>query len=154
MAAGDVAKARAKKLAQLRTDSMKDGAKLLRKSLVESAKRATGGDSRLSGLGNEPRLGVSVRFQNTDITTSVVIKPSPKRAYGPWVWIDSGTRAGVRGRKGRVAPRRNDRTYVTKQRRPYYHPGTKGSDAWFGTVDRELPKIRSDIRNRFVVASR
>ena len=153
--AADMLRRSAKDIQKFHGDQLKKHGNALRKQLIASAKSATGGDRSLSGLGPDgPKLGVTLRTVRGLRTTTVTIKPSPKAALGPWVWIDSGTRSGVRGRKGWRKRRDPTKSYVTRQREPYLHPGTKGSNAWFGPVDEELPKIQTDLRRQFDAISR
>lgn len=144
---------RARVLEDFKHDALKKHGANLRRQLVASAKSATGGDRRLSGMGaSAPRLGVTLRTSKGRTTSTVTLKPSPKAAKAPWVWIDQGTRAGMRRKRGQSSISRRQ-SQVTG-RGAYRHPGTDGKDAWFGVTDRELPKISAELRRQFDVMSR
>src|SRR6056297_1251799 len=123
-------------------DALKKHGGDLRKKPIAAAKSATGGDRALSGIGNKPKLGVRLRTVRGSRTTTVTIVPSPKAAKGPWRWIDEGTQAGMRAKRRSVRPIVG-RDQIPEPRRTtsakYHHPGTSGSNAWFGPVDNELP---------------
>ena len=143
---------RAKALQDFRHEALKRHGAALRKKLVASAKGATGGDAKLSGMGSQaPKLSVRLRTERGSATSTVSLSPSPKAAKAPWVWIDQGTRAGMRRKRGTTITRRESQVTGVGS---YMHPGTKGKDAWFGVTDRELPKIAADLRKQFDVASR
>lgn len=147
-------RARADKVRQFQHDELKRHGNTLRKALISSAKKATGGDRRLSGLGHTPLLGVTLRTVRGGKSTTVTLKPSPKQAKGPWTWIQDGTRPGPRSMRRSVRVRRGGSQGRTTTSAKYHHPGTSGSNAWFGPVDKELPRIRADIRHRFDAISR
>lgn len=149
MVASDGLNARAEAVRQFHHDELKKHGAALRKKLIRSAKDATGGDRKLSGLGNKPVLGVRLRTERGGRSTTVTLTPSPKAAKGPWSWIQDGTRSGRRAR--RVSARNgHSRTQATLNARySYLHPGTAGSNAWFGPVDSQMPKIRAELRSAF-----
>lgn len=156
MTASAALRKRAEAVRKFRHDELKKHGNELRKALIVSAKAATGGDRRLSGLGSTPTLSVTLRTVQGGTTTTVTLKPSPKAAKGPWTWIQDGTRPGPRAmrRSVRLARGANSGQTRTTTNAKYHHPGTSGSNAWFGPVDRELPKIRAELRRQFNAISR
>lgn len=141
----------AKEIRKFHGDALKKHGGGLRKKLVASGKVATGGDGALSGLGNTPKLGVSVRTTGGSRVTHVRIKPSPKAATGPWVWMDSGTKAGMRAKRKSVRADGDTRSGTSAT---YRHPGTKGKNAWSSVRDPELPKIRKKLEAEFNAITR
>ena len=150
--ASDGLRRRSEALKDFQHDALKKHGANMKRKLVASAASATGGDRRLSGLGPKPILGVTLRTEKGSKTSTVTLVPSPKAARGPWVWIQDGTRPGMRRRSRRAGvSRRNSQITGSGS---YYHPGTSGSNAWFGVTDAELPKIAAELRRQFNVAGR
>jgi hypothetical protein len=145
---------RAKALENFHHDALKKHGANLRRKLLQSAKDATGGDRALSGLGSTPKLGITLRTAKGNATSSVTLKPSPKAARGPWVWMDQGTRPGMRAKRRSARVGRSRRDSQVTGFGSYRHPGTKGKNAWFGVTDRELPLIAKELQRRFDVSSR
>ncbi len=148
---------RAKKIRQFQHDELKKHGSDLRKELLLSVKAAAGADRSLSGVGNKPKLGVTLRTVRGGSTTTVTLKPSPKAARGQWTWMESGTKAGPRAHRYALREQRiSDRLAVSRRstQTTYRHPGTSGKRAWSEPVDRELPKIRVELRSAFSAMSR
>ena len=152
-------RARSADLRKFRTEEIRKHGQAVRRALVASAKQSTGGDGALSGLGNRPKLGASVRIEQGARTTTVTIKPSPKASAGPWRWIEDGTAPGWRAK--RTSARAQDirsrravsrRVAVTQRGSSYFHPGTRSSQgdrAWSRPSEVELIKARKAIRSNF-----
>lgn len=71
-------------------DALKAEFGSLAKDVKKSIADSTGGDSRLSGLGNRPLLGATVKIQGSAIVEGT-LRPSPKSAMGPHYWLEKGT---------------------------------------------------------------
>ena len=152
-------RARANEIREFRKKEMRTHGAAIRRALIASAKRSTGGDGAFSGLGNRPKLGASVRIEQGARTTTVTIKPSPKASAGPWRWIEDGTAPGWRAK--RTSARAQDirsrravsrRVAATQRGSSYFHPGTRSSQgdrAWSRPSEVELIKARKAIRSNF-----
>jgi hypothetical protein len=142
---------RSEAVRDFRRDEMKKHANTIRKGLIASAKTATGGDRKFSGLGDKPRISVSVRTEHGGRTTTVTIKPSPKAARGPWRWIEDGTKPGRRAVRPAFRNGRSRRA-ATIEGFAYYHPGTRGSQgvkAWSKPINEQLPEVTAEMRSNF-----
>jgi len=95
-------------------------------------KRDTGGDFRLSGIGNA-RLNVSTRVVGRDLVEGKVTT-GPKKLMGPWRWLDDGTRPSVTA-DGR-------------------HYGTTAKHTWSDPVAKALPDVQAGIARDFVAVVR
>ena len=135
-----------------RRQELKRHANQIRKDLIRSAKSATGGDRRLSGLGNKPLISVRVRTVDGNRTTSVTIVPSPKAAAGPWRWIEDGTKPGRRAGRKSTRNGRTRRASTVEGVGSYFHPGTRGTQgvkAWSTPLVTRIPKVRAELRASF-----
>lgn len=113
-------------------------AKGLAKPIRKQLKRDTGGDSRLSGIGNA-RLNVSTRVKVTGGRATGVVAGGPKKLRGPWSWLEAGTaphstRRGVKARDTR-------RAGVTG----LDHPGTPAKRTWSRPVERVVVGLERDV---------
>lgn len=134
-----------------------DAALMVTSSARDAIRAATGGDSRLSGMGN---ARVGARFTMRDKTTALV------SATGPMQIIESDTKAHVilpkgigsgfgRSKAGRRAAKQSlydalfGGTYsgVKPLRTPWgpryrvSHPGTKGKHTWANAIDAAAPRV-------------
>lgn len=98
-----------------------------RTAIQPRLKRDTGGDNRLSGIGNA-RLNVSTKVAGSVLVEGTVTA-GPKKMRGPWRWLDDGTRP---------------RSTATGQ-----HPGTDPKHTWSDPVQRAMPDVQSGIARDF-----
>lgn len=120
MTVGGELRTLARQVSQLPIEMVRAGAKELRKPLLDSITRDSGGDRQLSGLRNSGRFNVSTSVRGkTTVTGRVYAGPPGMR--GPWDWVNSGTR---RRRQGRGT-----------------HPGTRGKRTWDRVVDNEAHRV-------------
>jgi hypothetical protein len=144
--AADGFAARAAALRKLQRDELKPLANKLRKELIASAKSSAGPDRALSGMGNNPKLGVRVRTETGNLTTVVTLQPSPARAKAPWRWMDQGTKPGRRRTRAKLETRRAAEITGVGA---YFHPGTAGKNTWFGVTDPFLDQVADELRRKF-----
>lgn len=116
---------------------VRKGVKQLRAPIMQAITRASGGDRRLSGLRNKGQFNVRTKVTGTTAVEGHVTA-SPARMRGSWVWMDTGTKAGIRRTRG-----------GSKRSYSFRHPGTRGKGAWIKPVESELPKVRKDIEQAF-----
>lgn len=88
-AAGDL-RAAADELERYPAELVERGVDMLRTEVRARLKVDTGGDSRLSGIGNA-RLSVSGTVTG-DVFVEGRVTAGPRRLIGPWRWLNDGTR--------------------------------------------------------------
>lgn len=119
----------ARKVKSLPNQMVRAGADHLKKPIHDSYERHTGGDSRLSGIGNA-RISVATSARGTtNARGSVKMRPA-----GPASWLNDGTR-----------PRRQGSGW---------HPGTGAKHAFDDPVDRELAAALREMERLFERAVR
>ena len=96
-----------------------------RKQIRPQLKTDTGGDNRLSGIGNA-KLSVTGRVKGLGRVTGTVTA-SPRKLAGPWRWLEDGTRPHY--------------THNGTRR----HPGTAGKRTWTKPVDKAYRSLESDV---------
>lgn len=112
----------------------------------DEARRATGGDGRMSGMGRRgPKLRAVARVTGRGSQAAAVIRGVPA---GAWSILESGARPHV------IAPRRRNRNRVLYGRGlrhpvtgPVRHPGVRGRRTWRRVVTqakREVPDLFRD----------
>jgi hypothetical protein len=118
---------------------------ILQQSTARTIKSASGGDSRLSGVG---RKGAKVGSRyvvssepNGDATAVV-------RATGPLHFIENDTKAGARYR------RRRGRGGAAGPTKPMMHPGTKGQRPFERGIAAGRPAAVKALRSAFTDAVR
>ena len=119
----------AKKIRSLPNQMVRAGADHLKKPLRESFKRDTGGDSRMSGIGNA-RISVATSARGSSNAKGFV----KMRPAGPASWLNYGTR-----------PRRQGRGF---------HPGTRPKGTFDEPVNREINQALREMERLFNQALR
>ena len=114
----------AKKLKSIPNQMVRAGANTLAKPLRASYKADTGGDSRLSGIGNA-RLTVATSARGAERAKGYV----KMRPAGPASWLNYGTR-----------PRRQGSGW---------HPGTPAKRTFDAPVDREIRNALREMERLF-----
>lgn len=114
----------ADKVARFPSDAVRHVVTELRRVIDAELRRDTGGDARMSGVG-QTRLAVQ-----TDIKGAVgSVTAGPKRMRGPWRWLEDGTRPRQQG-NGR-------------------HPGTTAKRTWSEPSELRIPQIERELGTRF-----
>lgn len=129
-----------KKLRTLPGEGVQYATKQLKDAALQSLKRDTGGDRKLSGLG--PRglpLNVKVTSQEFGNLVEGRVMAGPPRMRAPWFWLEEGTDAGRR--RVRTKSRRHRGKATT-----YYHPGTPAKNTWSNAVGRVAPSIEQHFQ--------
>jgi len=106
-------------------DAVKRAVVDLKKAILIQARRDTGGDLRMSGIGTA-RLGIQTKVTGNVVGT---VSAGPRRMRGPWRWLNDGTRPRPQGR-GR-------------------HPGTPAKGTWDRPALKAIPQVERDIAARF-----
>lgn len=83
----------------------KDAAVVMSKAILDQARRDSGGDLRLSGVPSS-RLGLKTTLSGGTPIAIAQIEANPKRARGPWSWLESGTSRHVVRARRRFGKRR------------------------------------------------
>lgn len=108
---------------------------VLRDAIMQSLKKDTGGDRKLSGLGPRAvRQTVKVTKREFGNLVDGRVMAGPPRQRAPWFWLEEGTDPGRR--RVRRGSRRHRGTRTT-----YYHPGTPAKQTWSDPVGRVAPSV-------------
>lgn len=121
-AAGDLRDA-ADQLERYPAAVVRRGVDMLRAAVGARLKVDTGGDQRLSGIGNA-RLSVTGTVSSSGLAEGKVTA-GPRRLIGPWRWLNDGTR-----------PRGN-------------HPGTRPLSTFDAPVEQTLPDVEREAVRAF-----
>jgi len=102
--------------------------RLLRQAVDRRLKVDTGGDRRLSGIGNA-RLSTRSTVTGT-VFVEARVAAGPRRLVGPWRWLNDGVRPWTTS-AGNV------------------HPGTPAKRTFDDPVDRTLPTVEHELALTF-----
>lgn len=107
----------------------------IRKDQTKSLKADTGGDAKLSGIGNA-RLTIrtSVKGGGSLVTGEL----SAGKPRGAWAWLEHGTKPHIVGGKFKGAR----------------HPGTRGKQTWSRSVGPSLDRASKRARGELVAIVR
>ena len=117
-----------KGMSLLPSEMVRQGTKQVRGPVLARVARDSGGDRRLSGIGNVGQFKVTTKVTGTVFVEGRVFA-GPGKMRGPWSWLESGT---TRKRHGR----------------------TRGKGTWSEPVEAELPKVQRTLERMFEAAVR
>ena len=117
----------ARKVRSLPNQMVKAGGDHLKAPIRASFKRDTGGDMRLSGIGNRGRFTISSSARGTSSAKGFV--QVAKSMRGPASWLNSGTK-----------PRRQGSGF---------HPGTPAKRTFDEPVEREIREALAEMQRLF-----
>jgi len=125
----------------LPTTLVKESSQIVKTAIVGLLVPATGGDSRLSGVGKKgARVGVGYTIIGTGVDAR-----SRVYATGPFQLVERDTKAGPRPHKRR---RGRGKNRFIGPIRSGYHPGTQGKHPWQRGIIAAEPPVTLLFRNR------
>lgn len=101
----------------------------IRRSLEQRVKVDTGGDGRMSGIGNA-RLPIVAKVTAGSTLTEANISTSRRGTFGPWRWLNDGVRPYTTAAGNR-------------------HRGQTPKRTWDEPIDRILPTVEADLLQTF-----
>lgn len=133
-------------------------AKVVERELKIQVQRDTGGDSRLSGMGNG-RVSTKTEYAGTSVSV-MTIKPA-KRTTGMWSILESGADPHAIAAR-RYRPHKSAQTTRRKAMRvgdswaqgPFRSPGTSGKRTWTTAIRRARPDVDRVAREELAKAVR
>jgi len=101
----------------------------IRGALAPRLKVDTGGDSRLSGIGNA-RLPIVTKVTAGASLAEGRVATARRGTFGPWRWLNDGVRPYTTAAGNR-------------------HPGTRPKRTWDDPVDQVMPTVETDLVRGF-----
>lgn len=119
------------------------------KTLKSQLKSDTGGDRRLSGLGEYGRpQTVVVKTHVAGRTVEAYVLGGPRSQRAPWFWLEFGTKPGPRPWRSRNRGGTRFGQVALSASRGLMHAGTPAKRTWSKGIRAADPKVRVELKRK------